>query len=101
MVNDEMITVPEAIERLRKRSANEVADILRAAGVTGEPRDAHACPIANYVKRTTGDDTVSVCGDVAFYGRIGARHEVKMPRSAWRFVDRFDNLHPDYKDLRA
>lgn len=89
----EKITVPEAIDRLRKRGADDVAAVLRGAGVKGNRRNCHSCPIAVFVKKVTGEDDVKVFGMEYLYG--GAW--VDLPRAARAFVKRFDNYQ--YSDL--
>lgn len=94
-------TVPEALDRLRKRGADDVAAVLRAAGVTGEPCRANFCPIARYVQQLTGDETVGVSSRMLQYKESESWQQIDLPRSARTFVSRFDDGHEPYRDLRS
>lgn len=75
-------------------SASQVADTLRAQGITGRPGQTSSCPVANYLRRRFGDDVVVREDSI----RVGAT-SVVTPSTVYEFVWNFD--HEFYPDLEA
>lgn len=82
----------EAVANLHEaRTARDVARLLRSAGVRGVRRSGCACPIANYLKRESGADSVEVFGgSVRMYiglttGWVVARQSREMRHFIWLF----------------
>lgn len=64
-----------------------IVNVTQADIDAGKELDCEACPIALAVSRATGRKMVVARGEVA---QCGGSWEVKLPRIAVNFVDRFD-----------
>lgn len=68
--------------------AGEIADTLQHLGITGQPDDSHACPIANYLTgRLDGDHDVNVCEEEV---TVDFHTYVDTPHAVAEFVVTFD-----------
>jgi hypothetical protein len=100
MADDPLVRLKEAVTELAvsTATADDVADLLRKAGVTGERGHAHSCPIANYLAQVVGIE-VSVSGDDVVL--IGDESElfmyaVSLSDSVQKFINQFDDdMYPD------
>lgn len=88
------ITLPEAMAQLEDYDADEVADLLRLAGKTGNRHESLSCPIANYLHDVVGSE-VYVNGGMAWIA-FGPGTTTPVPPGVWAFVEAFDNgVYPD------
>jgi hypothetical protein len=80
------------------QTPDEVAESLRAAGVTGKREDAECCPVAIWLKRATGADPYVDCEAASVrYVPDAPEVETSSPMAVRGFVVRFD--HHQYPDL--
>lgn len=77
----------EVEEKLRSLgdTPDAIAGALRDAGIRGERRRCHTCPLARWFEQLTGEPTV-VVGWFAFVGTA----EYPLPAAAQDFVALFD-----------
>ena len=91
---------------------DQVADTLRARGITGFPEDPTYCPIANLIKAEVpaaanqdlwtydlGDEGYFVC--MSYVQIFGESDELRPPMPVKKFIAAFDGLDEAYLDLRA
>jgi len=90
--------VKEAMSKLSGLKADEIATFLVEQGVRGEFGSAHRCAIANYIRKTTGENSVSVTDFVTIWQDARAvLHKEAIPLNVFEFIDRFDD--GDYPEL--
>lgn len=94
----------KAADELRAfKSADEIADHLRACGIKGWRANPWHCPISNYLRSKTGPvDTYQISSS----GGIGLKYrwlsgEVVIPatNAVAEFIHRFDKSSSKYQDL--
>ncbi len=90
------MTIAEALQELDLPSPDDVAEKLRAAGITGSV-NARKCPIARYVKRATGKHALFAAFDAIHHDRMERTRTYPYPRAVAQFVARFDKWN--YPDL--
>lgn len=100
MTTPTTVTPDEALRELiaPNPTADGVADVLRAAGITGKQMDGMACPVAKYLTARTGQ-VVSVGGFMAYVGGRKDEESFELPDAVRYFTRAFD-LGRTYEDLR-
>lgn len=78
----------------RCRTADEVADVLRTAGVTGVRLSACECPVANFLDRETGNAVHLVNSQTI---DVGSHWQTFTPTAVSEFIRAFD--HGKFLDL--
>lgn len=75
--------------------SDQIANLMVDLRIEGTRVSAMDCPIANYVKKTTGE-TISVCSTFyEFVDEGGGKRVEDMPFSVGRFIRNFDsNIYP-------
>lgn len=83
------MTLTEVVAMLDLPTAEDVADLLRANGVTGRPGDPCCCPVATFVRGVSGRK-VMVILSVGVLTLEGAVEKVDLPPAATTFLECFD-----------
>ena len=94
-------TPDEIIAKLGELSPDEIAHLLRDAGVRGHLRLGEVCPVARYVKLNSATLTVNIGRSryAAFDEESRCTATGELPRSVKHFALRFDGGR--YPDLIA
>lgn len=91
----------EVVNKLNGKTPDEIAEMLRVAGITGERADSYRCPLAKWFKQElpnvnlyVGNSTL-ILEDARFelFGswiETEAARYVELPEEAIRFISGFD-----------
>lgn len=81
-------------------TADDMAESLREAGITGIREDGEACPLANYLRREGFDDLNVTRDHIEDAGTDcdPGRWQMPTPPTARTFIVRFDDVK-DWPDL--
>ncbi len=91
-------TLDEAVDDISKKSANQIADIMREWGIKGRPGTTHLCPLATIMHKIYGGDYI--VGKEFIMRRSGNKTERKpTPKGCVQFITKFDV--GEYPDLMA
>lgn len=83
--------VRSVLSTLGRLKSDQIAHLMSDLGIEGKRVTAVDCPIANYVKKTTGE-TISVCSTFyEFVDEGGGKRIEDMPFSVGRFIRNFDS----------
>lgn len=97
------MNLQERMERLEAcKSADEVADVLRAADCKGHKNGRFNCPVANYLSRADDCDRANVAGRATFYStpedEMFDGREWRHTMNVRHFINTFDD-GTEYDDL--
>jgi hypothetical protein len=71
MENEKMIDPQVAWDKLSNfETSEELKDYFKSVGIKGVVGHAQLCPIATWLKQTTGWDMVTVAGSIKFFGKM-------------------------------
>lgn len=109
-----LVDVQEALNELgAAQDADGVAELLRAAGVTGKRRMVGGCPVARYLQKRTGRPELSVGYEGCVYTAVKCTQHANcsitdfvriegltLPPAIVEFITRFDlDSDQQYPDL--
>lgn len=96
-----MSALDEVVGRLADKTPDEIADVMRRAGIRGRRCSAKRCPIANWVVLQIPQFGGVVVGTATVSVLDPSRHLISatLPNSVASFISRFDAR--EYPDLIA
>lgn len=96
-----MIDPEVAYDKLKNfETADQLRQYFQDENVKGSLRSAGTCPIASWMKQTTGRSTVTVGSAIRFYATTRASEcDIEFPHTdtTENFITRFDNI--EYPEL--